>query len=111
MDKTIDNFCLHCKAKKEKYIGKIMGSPAVFYRPTCSCEASHEIKRIDVSDHEKFNRLQVPFWKLMGLPPKPKDIAYEKYLKQRNMTYGDAVRERNARATERSSYENFRKSR
>lgn len=40
----------------------------------------------------------------MGQQPKPKDIAYEKQLKRRNMTYGDAVRERDYyRAREQSA--------
>jgi len=56
------------------------------------------------SDKEVFDSLQVPFWKLMGQKPKPKDIAYEKLLKSRGMTYGDAVRERNYKAQEKSAF-------
>ena len=43
---------------------------------------------------QEFDKLQIPFWKMMGLKPKPQEIAYEKMLKRRNMTYGDAVLER-----------------
>lgn len=47
----------------------------------------------------------------MGQKPKPKDIAYEKYLKSRNMTYGDAVRERNMNGPYQSAAQKFEKSR
>lgn len=58
------------------------------------CRWGAGISRNTKSPEELFNATQIPFWKLMGQKPKPKDIAYEKYLKSRNMTYGDAVRER-----------------
>lgn len=90
ISKAIDNYCSICKTKKKKYLGKIMGSPAVLYKPQCSCQQS-----ISKGEHRiTFDDLQIPFWRLMGQKPKPKDIAYEKYLKSRGMTYGDAVRER-----------------
>jgi len=91
---AIDNYCPICKTKKKKYIGKIMGSPAVLYTSVCNCEKPVEIKKIGKSNKQLFDSLHVPYWRLMGQAPKPKDIAYEKYLKSRNMTYGDAVRER-----------------
>lgn len=42
----------------------------------------------------QYDKLQTPFWKLMGQKPKAKDLQYEKMLKWRGMTYGDAVMER-----------------
>lgn len=50
------------------------------------------------SDKEIFEHLQTPFWKLMGLPPKPEDKKLESYLKSRGMTYGDWRRERDYKA-------------
>lgn len=111
LSKAIDNFCPKCKKKKIKYIGKIMGNDAVLYKPDCFCEESVEHKNYGKSDKERFDDLQIPFWRLMGQKPKPKDIAYEKYLKSRGMTYGDAVRERNVNAPYKSAYEQFDKTR
>lgn len=59
------------------------------------CRYGVPVKKNLKTSESIFNSLQVPFWELMGQKPKPKDIAYQKYLKSRNMTYGDAVRERN----------------
>jgi len=108
LSKAIDQYCSKCKTKKKKYIGMILGTPAVLYKPMCSCESS-EYKKIGKSDKEVFDSLQIPFWRLMGQKPKPKDIAYEKYLRSRGMTYGDAVRERNYQARNPSAYEQFNK--
>ncbi|MCR4290489.1 MAG: hypothetical protein NUV86_09555 [Candidatus Scalindua sp.] len=62
------------------------------------CRYGVPVPRNTISPNAQFNKYQIPFWKLMGQKPKPKDIAYEKYLKHRGMTYGDAVRERNRNA-------------
>lgn len=68
------------------------------------CRYGTGVARNTTHPDEIFNQLQTPFWKLMGQPPKPKDIAYEKELKRRGMTYGDAVRERDYyRAREQSA--------
>ena len=69
------------------------------------------VQRQSAFINNTMDKLQTPFWKLMGQKAKPQDIAYEKYLKSRNMTYGDAWRERNANAQEKSSYEQFSKTR
>lgn len=45
-------------------------------------------------DKKLFEEFSIPFWKHMGLPAKPKDRAFEKYLKSRSMTYGDYRREK-----------------
>ena len=69
-------------------------------------------KKAGKSQEQIFNELQTPFWKLMGQKAKPKDIAYEKYLKSRGMTYGDAVKERNYKyGKEKGAYEQFQKTR
>lgn len=67
-----------------------------------------EIKRENYSkmssyQKQEFEKLQIPFWKLMGQKPKEKDIAYEKALKWKGMTYGDAVLARNAQGEESSA--------
>jgi uncharacterized membrane protein len=40
-----------------------------------------------------------PFWKHMGLPPKPEEKVMEKYMKSKNLTYLDLqrIRARSAR--------------
>lgn len=40
--------------------------------------------------------LATPFWKLMGLKPKPHEIAREKEMHRRGMTYLDLQRSREA---------------
>lgn len=37
-----------------------------------------------------------PFWKHMGLPPKPDEVKKEKYMKWKGMTYGDVQAARNS---------------
>lgn len=41
-----------------------------------------------------YEKLQTPFWKMMGLKPKPKELALDKWLAWRGMTYGDWRKER-----------------
>lgn len=89
-----DQYCPKCKKKKEKYIGSILGTPAVMFRPTCSCEEKLIFKKSGMTDNQRFEYLQTPFWKLMGLKPKPNEIKLEKYLHSRGMSYGDFRRER-----------------
>lgn len=96
IEKAPDQFCATCKAKKEKYLGKILGTPAVMFRNTCHCDEVN-FGKTGKSDKTRFDELQIPFWKLMGQKPKPKDIALERYLKHRNMSYGDWRRERDYR--------------
>jgi len=73
------------------------------------CRYGKGIQKNVKSENQVFNELQTPFWKLMGQKPKPKDIAYEKYLKSKNMTYGDAVRERNMKGEYGSAADAFNK--
>lgn len=54
-------------------------------------------------DKQQYDKLQIPFWKLMGQKPKEKDIIYEKQLKSRGMTYGDAVLERSLQGEQHQS--------
>ena len=87
---------LQCDECKEK--GK--GSYTTFWLDDAlvtlckECRYGTGVPRNTKHPEEIFNSLHVPFWKLMGQKPKPKDIAYEKMLKSKGMTYGDAVRER-----------------
>lgn len=59
------------------------------------------------TDKKIFDELQTPFWKLMGLEPKAKDIALDKYLKNRGMSYSDWRRERDAGARFGSALNQF----
>jgi LAS superfamily LD-carboxypeptidase LdcB len=59
-------------------------------------ECRYGIPKNKKSPETIFNELQTPFWKLMGAKPKPQDIALEKYLHRRGMTYGDWRKEREA---------------
>ena len=89
-----------------------MGSPCVMYKPDCVCEKPAGYSKLSKSDKELFDSTQIPFWRLIGTPPKPQDLAYEKQLKARGMTYGDAVRERDYyRAKYPSALPDFEKSR
>lgn len=54
-------------------------------------------------EKQKFDKLQIPFWKMMGLKPRQEDIEYEKYLKSKGMTYGDAVLERSYNSAQHKS--------
>jgi len=103
LSQAIDQYCSRCKKKKKKYIGRILGTSAVLYKSTCFCDKPIEYKKVNKSEKQIFNDLQIPFWRLMGQKPKPKDIAYEKYLKSHNMTYGDAVRKRDYRRAKEQS--------
>jgi len=93
LTKVEDQFCPNCKAKKEKYIGEIMGSKAVFFRPICACSTPFEIYK-GKTQNQTWEEINTPFWRLMGAKPKPRDIKLEKYLKSKNMTYGDWRRAR-----------------
>ena len=46
-------------------------------------------EKVRMSSYNKseFEKLQTPFWKMMGLKAKPNEIAYERYLNSKNMTY------------------------
>lgn len=59
------------------------------------------------TDQQKFDELQTPFWKLMGLPPKPQDIKLDSYLKSKNMSYGDWRRYRDSKAQYSSALPQF----
>lgn len=45
-------------------------------------------------DKKMFEEISTPFWKHMGLKPKPKEIAFERYLKNRGMSWGDYRKEK-----------------
>ena len=55
------------------------------------------------TDKKLFDELSIPFWKMMGQKPKPKDVQLERYLKHRGMSYGDMRRERDARLAKHPS--------
>lgn len=62
------------------------------------CRWGKKIAKNSKTDKQRFEELQTPFWKLMGAKPKEKDIALDKYLKRRGMTYGDWRLERDHEA-------------
>lgn len=88
LSKAIDNYCGKCKAKKKKYIGTIMGAEAVLYKKTCKCPDT-DYSPTPISPMALFNKLQTPFWKMMGLKPKPREVQLDKWLKHKGMTYGE----------------------
>lgn len=49
------------------------------------------------TDKQMFEHISTPFWIHAGLPPKPKEKLQMKYLKDRNMTWGDLRREKYAK--------------
>jgi hypothetical protein len=72
------------------------------------CRYGKNIKRAAKSNDEMFNYLQTPFWKILGLKPKEREIKLDKYLKSRGMTYGDWRREREYKsAKHESAYSQF----
>lgn len=50
------------------------------------------------SVESRLREYATPFWKIMGLRPKPKEIAAEKRMKREGKTYLDLQRERIASA-------------
>lgn len=46
------------------------------------------------SVESRLREYATPFWKIMGLPPKPEEIAAEKRMKREGKTYLDVQRER-----------------
>lgn len=62
-----------------------------------------------MTSKKAWEHINTPYWKLMGLKPKPKDIAYEKQLKAKNMTYGDAAMERSLKAQNQSAIGEWKK--
>lgn len=106
-----DQYCSKCKTKKEKYLGYINTTAAVLYRLKCDCDTSHTPSSNGMSPKKAWEHINTPYWKLMGLKPKPKDIAYERYLKSKNMTYGDAALARARHAQNPSAIGEFQKTR
>lgn len=110
LKKAIDNYCSLCGKKKKKYLGLIMGTPAVLYRETCNCSKPNYGKKIAVTDKELYDKLQTPFWKVLGLKPKPHELELEKRLKWKNMSYGDYRRNQEAgKAQNPSAIKDFEK--
>lgn len=60
-----------------------------------NCRYGVPVPRNGKSDKAVIDSLHIPFWQLMGQKAKPHEIAYEKYLKSKNMTYGEAYLKRN----------------
>lgn len=101
--------CDNCKRKNQYHYYTVMINKS----PVTLCEECRWGKRItknSKTDKQMFDELQTPFWKLMGAKPKEKDIALEKYLKHRGMSYGDWRRERDYHAAkEQSALKDFNK--
>lgn len=49
-------------------------------------EANRHAKLVERNNY--YDKLQIPFWKLMGQKPKARDIALDRYLKFHGLTYG-----------------------
>ena len=82
-----------------------------------------KLKEVSVNKHPKprtqsmksfekaqFEKLQIPYWKIMGQKAKAKDIEYEKMLKWKGMSYGDAVLERSLKGQYQSALPQWEKS-
>ena len=94
LKEALDKYCRECGKKMKKYIGRIMGTDAVLYKPLCKCTTIIPKKKISITDNKLFDKLQTPFWKLMGQKPKERDAKLEKFLKRKGWSYGDWRRHR-----------------
>lgn len=65
--------------------------------------------KIPLTDRKLFDRLQTPFWKLMGQKAKPQDIQLERFLRWKGWNYGDyrLARDHQAGASEQSGMNQF----
>lgn len=61
------------------------------------------------TSQQLLEHISTPYWKHLGLKPKPKEIAFEKYLKSKGMTYGDHRRLQATKATIPSVLPEFNK--
>jgi hypothetical protein len=102
LTKAADNYCATCKKKKIKYLGMIMGATAILYKPSCNCREK-EFRKSYLSQKELFDKLQTPFWKMMGAKPKEHDKQLERYLRWKGMSYGDWRRYRDYKS--KASYQ------
>lgn len=94
LKKAADQFCPKCKTKYQKYLGLIMGTKAVMWRPMCTCQSGY--KSSQKTEKQLFNELQTPFWKMIGAKPKPQEAQLDSYLKRRGIGYGEWRLEREA---------------
>jgi len=85
--------CDQCKQKnKLKYSSFFYAGKLITLCEECRWGVPVDAKAN--KDKKTWEHINTPFWKLMGLPPKDKDIKLDQYLKNRNMTYGDYRKER-----------------
>lgn len=59
-------------------------------------------------DKQQYDKLQTPFWRLMGQKAKPHEIERERRMKWANKTYGDLALERSARGEVRRGVDQLR---
>lgn len=85
--KAEDQYCSTCKTKKTKYLGILLSSKAVLYKPNCSC--SDGFASGGMSEKKLEEHISTPYWLHMGLDLKPKEKAQLKYLKDHNMSWSD----------------------
>lgn len=83
--------------------------PAIMHKqlgvlPGEKCQQRYLRERKPLSVHRsvesRLREYATPFWKIMGLPPKPREIEAEKKMKQSGKTYLDLQRERIAASRE-----------
>ena len=65
-------------------------------------------QRMSLREKTQYDKLQVPFWRMMGQKAKPRDVAYEKALNHKGWSYGDAALARNQNAENPSGYNQFK---
>ena len=61
------------------------------------------------TSEQMLEHISTPYWQHMGLPPKPKEKAQLKYLKDHNMTWGDLRKARYANVPKRQGPSEFEK--
>lgn len=88
--------CDRCKKKnKQRYKTFFLDTPTGQELVTWCYDCIDSPTPGSIMTKEKAaEHLATPFWKLMGLKPKPHEIAREKEMKRRGMTYLDLQRSR-----------------
>jgi len=62
------------------------------------CSKKSKFEHHGKSVKEFLEYIGTPFWRHMGLKPKPEELAQEKMMKLRGLTYGDLQKIRNEKA-------------
>lgn len=80
MPKVICSTCGKNEAQKHPIFGFVACK---------SCQRKSKFEHHGRSMEHMLNYLATPFWRLMGLKAKPEEVAMEKEMKRRNLSYLD----------------------